>query len=36
MPFGDVIRKDADAIAYMDVFTASPKGICQTCLTELP
>ena len=32
MPFGDVIRTDADAIAYMDVFTASPKGICQTCL----
>ena len=32
MPCGDVIRTDADAIAYMDVFTASPKGICQTCL----
>ena len=31
MPCGDVIRKDADAIAYTDVFTASLKSISQIC-----
>ena len=34
MPCGDVIRTDADAIAYTDVFTASPKGISHTCMKQ--
>ena len=33
-PAGDAVRTDADDIAYMDVFTASPAGVWQTCIQQ--